>query len=62
MVIMEVLSTVDNVGMRNMLLVLVLIAVVLLITGAVIALMTFYDLRKTMTARSVNARSENKKF
>lgn len=61
MIVMEALNAVNNAGMRTMLLVLVLVAVVLLITGAVITVMTFYNLRKAIAARSASTRLENKK-
>jgi flagellar basal body-associated protein FliL len=50
--IMMGLLVANSAGMRNLLLVLVLLAIVLLITGATIALMTFYKLRKAVTART----------
>ena len=50
MTLMELL-TANSAGIRNLLLMLVLLAVVLLITGATIALMTFYKLRKALLTR-----------
>jgi flagellar basal body-associated protein FliL len=60
MVILEtvVLAAADDGGMRGILFVLVVIAVLLLIAGATIALMTFFNVRKAQALQPEAAQLE----
>ena len=51
MVVLEMLATVDNGTLRFELLLLVLVAVVLILAGGIIALLTLHSKRKTRNSR-----------
>ena len=57
-----VFSTANSGGMRLMLLSLVLVAVVLLLTGSTIALLTLFNQRRSNLARIVSNQLESEKI
>ena len=57
-----VFSTANSGGMRLMLLSLVLVAVVLLLTGATIALLTLFNQRRSNLARIASNQLESEKI